>query len=123
MINNLSAIGYGIIGLAILIGIGLVVLGQLGTTVSSCGTGFTYQTNGSVSYTTGLCCNSTSSDCGTGVTGVNWTNPSTATQNLNTIGGTYIATNLVSWIPVIIVLVIGMLFLGAFLARKGKTYS
>ena len=119
MINDLTAIGYGIIGFAVLIGIGMVVLGSLASTVSNCPTGYVYQTNGSTTYTTGKCCLTGGADCSTGG---NYTNPSTASQNIYTINGTYLGTNLVGWIPVIIVLMIGMLFLGAFLTKKGKSY-
>jgi hypothetical protein len=121
MINALTGLGYGIIGFAVLIGIGIVILGSLGTAVAGCATGFSYQTNGTKLYTTGLCCNNTADVCIAGHTNES-ANPSTATQNLNTINNTYLGTNLVSWIPVIIVLVIGMLFLGAFLTKKGKKY-
>ena len=83
MINNLQALGFGIIGLAVMIGIGMVVLAQLGNTVGG-----------------------------------------TANSTIVTIIG-YLGTSsggLASWIPVIIVLVIGMAFLGAFLVRKGAKY-
>lgn len=83
MIDALQGLGFGIIGLAIMIGIGMVVLVQLGNTVGG-----------------------------------------TANTTINTIVG-YLGTGsggLASWIPVIIVLVIGMLFLGAFLAKKGAKY-
>ena len=48
----------------------------------------------------------------------------TANTTINTIIG-YLGTGsggLASWIPVIIVLVIGMMFLGAFLTKKGSSY-
>lgn len=86
MINALTGLGYGIIGLAIMIGIGIVVLAQLGSTVAS-------------------------------------TSP-TANTTINTIAG-YLGTSsggLASWIPVVIVLVIGLLFLGAFISKKGASY-
>lgn len=110
MIDNLTAIGYGIIGFAVVIGIGIVVLASLSGAIAGC----TTVGGGTATYNAsdGLCTNAS------GSTG----NPSTATTNLNTITNTYIGTNLVSWIPVVIVLVIGMLFLGAFLLRKGKAY-
>ena len=84
MINALTGLGYGIIALAVMIGIGTVVLIQLGNTVGG-----------------------------------------TANTTVNTIAG-YLGTSsggLASWIPVVIVLVIGMLFLGYFLNRKGRTKS
>jgi hypothetical protein len=124
MIDVLTGLGYGIIALAVLIGIGVIILAQLGTTVAGCPTGYVYNgnaTNGGAG--TNLCCatNVTRCQLGGGVTNAaNATLPSTATQNMNTIGDTYIGTNLVSWIPVVIVLVIGLMFLGAFMGRKAK---
>ena len=85
MINALTGLGYGIIGLALMIGIGLVILGTLGTNVAS-------------------------------------VSPVANTTIVSIMG--YLGTSnggLASWIPVIIVLVIGMLFLGAFLSKKGQT--
>ena len=119
MINALTGIGYGLVAFAVVIGIGVTVLGTLSSTISACGTGYTYQSNGSATFSTGLCCLSTGakSDC---ASIGNYTNPNAGTTVINTINGTYIGTNLVGWIPVIIVLVIGMLFLGAFLTKKGK---
>ena len=117
MINALTGLGYGIIAFAVLIGIGIVILGQLSSTVAGCATGFTYQANSSTTFTTNLCCLTDGEDC---TSAGNYTSPSTASQNMNTIGETYIGTNLVGWIPVVIVLVIGMLFLGAFMAKKGS---
>lgn len=125
MINALSGLGYGIIGFAVLVGVGIVILGSLGSSVAGCPTGFIYQSNGTyTAYTSGRCCNASQAapGCDSGTAGVNYTLPSTATQNINTINNTYLGTNLVGWLPVIIVLVIGMLFLGAFLTRKGKQY-
>ena len=83
MLNTLQGLGYGIIGLAVMIGIGIVVLAQLGNTVGG-----------------------------------------TANTTIVTIYG-YLGTGsggLASWIPLIIVLVIGMMFLGAFIAKKGSNY-
>ena len=117
MIDALQGLGYGIIGLAVLVGIGMVVLNQLGTTVAGCPTGYTYEYNGTggTFFGGGVCCLDTGADCSTGA---NTTASSTASTQLYTINNTYLATNLVAWIPVVIVLVVGMLFLGAFLTRK-----
>lgn len=109
MIDNLQVVGYGIIALAVLLGIGITVLGQLATTVASCPATIG---GGTATYnTTSQTCMNTSGSA---------VNPSTATQTINTINGTYIGTNLVAWIPVVIVLIIGMLFLGVFMVRKGQ---
>jgi hypothetical protein len=85
MINSLTGLGYGIIGLAVMLGIGIVILATLGSNVAS-------------------------------------TSP-TANSTIVTIIG-YLGTSnggLASWIPIIIVLVIGMLFLGAFLSKRGTS--
>ena len=82
MINALTGMGYAIIGLAVMIGIGLVILTTLGNNVGG-----------------------------------------TANTTIQTVAG-YLGTSnggLASWVPIIIVLVIGMLFLGAFLGKKGKS--
>jgi len=81
MINALTGMGYAIIGLAIMIGIGIVILTTLGNNVGG-----------------------------------------TANTTIQTIVG-YLGTSnggLASWVPIVIVLVIGMLFLGAFLGKKGR---
>jgi disulfide bond formation protein DsbB len=110
MINALTGLGYGIIGLAILIGIGIVIMSSMSSTVAGCSTGWTYNATNERCCYTGTPCTGT----------VNSSSPSTASQTLNTISGTYVGTNLVAWIPVVIVLVIGLLFLGAFISRKGS---
>ena len=82
MIEALTGMGYAIIGLAIMIGIGIVILTTLGNNVGG-----------------------------------------TANTTIQTIAG-YLGTSsggLASWVPIIIVLVIGMLFLGVFLSKKGRT--
>jgi hypothetical protein len=81
MIEALTGMGYAIIGLAVMIGIGLVILTTLGNNVGG-----------------------------------------TANTTIQTVAG-YLGTSnggLASWVPIIIVLVIGMLFLGVFVSRKGK---
>ena len=75
--DNLTALGYGIVTFAIVIGVGTVVLQKFGNTVT--------EANETVQY-------------------------------LSTQLG---STGLAGWTPAIIALVIGMLFLGAFMARKG----
>jgi hypothetical protein len=124
MINVLTGIGYGIIALAVLIGIGIVMLSSMSGTVAGCSTGYTYQGNATQGgLSSGYCCANNVSSCklGGGVqNSANATLPSTATQTLNTFSDTYIGSNLVSWIPVIIVLTVGLMFLGAFMARKGR---
>jgi len=79
MINLLQDLGYGIIALAVMIGIGIVVLTTLGNNVGG-----------------------------------------TANTTVNTLAG-YLGTSsggLGTWVPIIIVMVIGMAFLGYFMGRK-----
>ena len=45
----------------------------------------------------------------------------TANTTINTIMG-YMQTNLVTWIPAIIALGVGLLFIGALMGRKGSKY-
>lgn len=84
MINVLTSLGYGIIGLAVMIGIGMVVLATLGNTIGG-----------------------------------------TPNTTINTIIG-YLGTGsggLASFIPLVIIIVIGLLFLGMFMGKKGKSYG
>jgi hypothetical protein len=86
MINALTGLGFGIISLAVIIGIGIVILVTLGANVAS--------------------------------------TSQTANATLNTLAG-YLGTGsggLATWVPIIIVLVVGLMFLGAFAVKKGKGY-
>jgi hypothetical protein len=106
MINSLTGLGFGIISLAIVIGIGIVILVTLGSNLASCPT--TYSTYNSTSL---LCSNGTAQ-----------ISPSTATSTINTLS-TYLGTGsggLATWVPIIIVLVVGLMFLGAFAVKKGR---
>lgn len=118
MINALTGLGYGVIALAVVIGIGVVILGTLGSNIAECPTGYTYNQNASgYVFSANTCCANANTTC----TGNNASAASSATQNVNTLTG-YLGTSsggLATWIPIVIVLVIGMMFLGAFLARKG----
>jgi hypothetical protein len=83
MMNVLTGLGYGIIGLAIMIGIGMVVLITLGNIVGG-----------------------------------------SANTTIQSIVG-YLGTGsggLASFIPLVIIIVIGLLFLGMFMGKKGKQY-
>ena len=78
--DNLTALGYGIVTFAIVIGVGTVVLQKFGNTVT--------ESNATVQY-------------------------------LSTQLG---STGLAGWTPAIIALVIGMLFLGMFMAKGGRSF-
>lgn len=77
MFNNLSALGYGLVSFAIIIGVGTVVLVKFGDSVGG-------QANETTNY-------------------------------LNTQLG---QSGLAGWTPAIIALVVGMLFLGAFMGKS-----
>lgn len=104
MIENVSALAYGIIGFALVIGVGIVVLTKFGDTQAQCTTsGFTYNT------TLGLCRNSTGSTAS--ATGDGYTSISYLNTQLGTSG-------LASWTPAIVAVVIGALFLAMFMGKK-----
>ena len=81
VLDQMQGLGYGIIGLAIMIGIGIYLLTTMGNTLGA----------------------------------------GTANNTIQTVAGYLGTTNggLASWIPLIIILVVGMFFLGAFMVRKG----
>ena len=116
MINQLQGLAWGVITLAIIIGLGAVVIERFSTNVADCGTGFSYQTNGTATYTTGYCCNATAINC----TDANAQSPSTASTNLNYFNTQLGSTGggLATWIPIVIVLVIAVFFLSYFLGNK-----
>ena len=106
MFDELSGLGYGIITFALIIGVGRVVLHQFGGSVADCGTGFAWNT------TTDLCTNATNvSDTAT---------PTGSWTNVNYMSGQLGSSGLAGWTPAIIALVVGMLFLGAFMVRGKK---
>jgi len=115
MFEQLTALGYGIITFAILIGVGTIILANFGGSVG-CASGnltgytgyaFAYNNTASNCYNTSLT-TSTSLPQGTSYTTLNYLN----TQMGSTGGG------LASWTPAIIAISVGLLFLGAFLIGK-----
>ena len=113
-----TSLGYGIITFAIVIGVGLLVLDKFATSVAECPTGYkyNYDTTNATAYTDNQCCLDGGSDCSS--TG-NYTAASEGTQSNVYMMGQVGEDGLAGWTPAIIALVIGMLFLGMFLA-KGK---
>ena len=107
MINNLTGLVYGIIVVGIFIGVGTVVLFNLKGTVAQCGTGFSWNSS------LGLCRNSTG-DTAT-ATGQAYSNTNYVETQLGSSG-------IAGWLPAVIAVSIGVLFLGAFAlkGRKGK---
>ena len=107
MVQFLVGLGYGLVAFGVLVGVGLTVLANLGSTVAVCDSGFSYNltrdlcviTNGSADTATpaGSAYGSISSTMGYLGTGT---------------GG------LVNWLPVIIAMVIGGFALSYFVGGK-----
>jgi len=106
MMQQLQALGLGIVVFAIIVGVGAVVLTRFGGSVAQCPNLYGYNA------TTDLCQNLTGSQTTT-PTGAGFTN----TAYLNTQLGT---SGLSGWVPAIVALSVGLLFIGAFLFNKGK---
>ena len=116
MMNALIALGLGIIVFALIVATGLVVMANFGTAVAECPTGYVYNTNGSDTFTDNNCCLTDGTDCSSAG---NYTGASTATGTMETIQG-YMQSNLVTWIPAVIALGIGLLFIGALMGKRNK---
>ena len=110
MMQQLQALGIGIIVLAIIVGVGTVLLYRFGGAVASCGNvgASTYAWNS----TTDLCQNTSGTQTYT-PTSNGWTNTNYLGTQLGTSG-------LSGWTPAIIALSVGLLFIGAFLFNKGQ---
>ena len=104
MVGQLGGIAFGIVTLIIIVGLGLVVLTKLGDTQANCATAYTFNT------TQQKCVNATNGD------------PTTATGSAYTslaYGSTQLgSTGLLSWLPAIIALIIGVFFLAYFAGNK-----
>ena len=106
MFDQLTALGYGIVVFAIVIGIGVVVLYNFGGATACTITGFTWNRTSNLCYQT-----------------ANTSNISTPTHgtytNLNYLGTQLGTTGLAGWTPAVIAIAVGLLFLGAFMIGKG----
>jgi hypothetical protein len=105
MFNDLTALGYGLVVFAIIIGVGTVVLYNFSNATASCAATHTYNA------TSQLCANATGGDTH---------NPSQATINSNYLTTQLGQTGLAGWTPAIIAISVGLLFLGAFLVKGGR---
>jgi len=105
--NDLTGLGYGLVVFAIIIGVGSVVLFNFGGAVALCDTTNLYSWNSS----TGNCWNGTNSatPAGSGYT------------NTNYLLGQLGSSGLAGWTPAIIAISVGLLFLGAFMVRGGRS--
>jgi len=104
MMDVLQGIGYGIVALAILVVVGLVVLSKLGDATASCATDYTYN------ITARVCQNSTGGD-DTDPTGSAWVNQEYLSTQLG-------STGLSGWVPAIIAVAVGALFLSYFMGKR-----
>ena len=106
MVSHLSAIAFGIVALVIIVGIGIVVLTKLGDTTAICADDYTWDT------ATQYCLNASGGD------------PTTATGSAYTgiaYGVTQLgSTGLLSWLPAVIALLVGVFFLAYFAGRKSQ---
>ena len=104
MMDVLQGIGYGIVGFAILVVVGLVVLTKLGDGIASCATDYAYD------VTTRKCLNSTGGDP---------TDPTNGAWTTSGYLGTQLgSTGLSGWIPAIIAVAVGALFLSYFMGKR-----
>ena len=85
-------------------------MSNFGDTVAQCGTGFEYNSSASVR----TCQNTTNISDTTDPTNTGWTTN-------NTLIG-YLSSNLITWVPAIIALGVGLLFIGALMNRQGSKY-
>ncbi|MDD4363461.1 MAG: hypothetical protein PHD33_04535 [Atribacterota bacterium] len=104
MMQVLQGIGYGIVALAVLVVVGLVVLTKLGDSTASCAADYTYDA------ATRKCLNATDGDP-TDPTNSAWTNSGYLSDQLGSSG-------LSGWVPAVIAVAIGALFLSYFMGRK-----
>jgi len=104
--NTLQAIGFGIVGFAVIVVIGIVVMTRLGDSVATCTTGYIYNS-------TSRGCNEASNVSNTSVAGGDgFTTGNYLTTQLG-------STGLSGWIPAVIAVAIGGLFLALFGGKKG----
>jgi len=111
MFDKLSTLGYGLVTFAIIIGVGVIVLQKFTASVG-CATSYTF--NESATMGGGAECYETANASNTASYNTAGTNVQYLTTQLGTSG-------LAGWTPAIIALSVGMLFLGVFLNKKGRT--
>lgn len=102
-----------------MIGIGIVILNAFTSNIG-CPTGTLFNSNGAnLTVTTNLCCLTTASNCTSGQGGSAVNTPGTSVYTLSGYLGTG-SGGLATWVPIIIVLTIGMVFLSVFLGNQKK---
>ena len=118
--ENLQTLAIGVIGFAIIIGVGVIVLQNLGGTLGTCPS-----VGGNLSVWNSSAGNCGLTDGAVGATTQNGTliDPDgDAFTNIDYMETQLGTTGLAGWTPAVIALVIGMSFLSYFLVRKKKGY-
>lgn len=104
MVSQLQVIAFGLIGLVILVGIGMTVITKLSDSQAACATAYTF--------------NATQQKC-VNATNLDPTDPTNAAWVSTNYGNTQIgSTGLLSWLPAVIALLIGVFFLSYFAGSK-----
>jgi hypothetical protein len=102
MVQALTGLAFGVVAFILIVTIGLVVLGKFSVSVVECPTGFT-QTEG-----TTLCANATAS-----------IQASNSAYNSTIYGVSQLGSSgLLGWLPAVIALAVGLLFLIAFMGKN-----
>jgi len=109
MFNDLTGLGYGLVVFAIIIGVGTLVLHNFGVANGCQGYGYT-----TYNATLDVCQSGTNSSNTTALSG-------TVYSNVNYLAGQLGTSGLAGWTPAIIAISVGLLFLGAFLVKGGKS--
>ena len=111
MFENLTGLGWGIVTFALVIGIGTIVLTNFGGSVGCPTVGYpNWNSSTNVCYALDGNVSNTTSPSGTAYTNVNY------------LVGQLGQSGLAGWTPAIIALTVGLLFLGAFMVKKGRNY-
>ena len=124
--EQLQALGMGIIGFALIVGTGTIVLTNFGGAVANCESNYSSHVDGATNGNDTVW-NSTTENCqfldnGATQNGSGYTTETSGyeiTVFMNTQLGT---TGLAGWTPAIIAITVGMLFLGYFMFKKGGKY-
>jgi len=104
--NTLQAIGFGIVGFAVIVVIGIVIMTRLGDSVATCATDFTYNSSNRLCQNDSLI-SDTATPTGDGFTTGNYLSTQLGSSGLS------------GWIPAVIAVAIGGLFLALFGGKKG----
>lgn len=105
MFNEITALGYGLVVFAIIVGVGSIVLYNFGG-ATGCPSGFAFNASAENCYEITNTSNTQS------LSGA-------AYDNTNYLLGQLGQSGLAGWTPAIIAISVGLLFLGAFLIGKG----